>query len=101
MGKSGMAVGEGLFGCGVSFFILSVLEGGRRWKIRALSQDLDGTYADACGIGGVLQYPHPCLGGLTGVEGVPGWGNPFRISARPLCGTAFGSKPSQGNVVLR
>ena len=57
-------------------------------------QNLDGTYADAGGIGGVLPYPHSCLGRLAGVEGVPGWGIPSCISARPLSGTAFDSIPS-------
>ena len=61
-----------------------------------LVQDDYGIYADAGSIGGVLPYPHSCLGGLAGVEGVPGWGNPSCISARPLSGTAFDSKPSWG-----
>jgi hypothetical protein len=41
-----------------------------------------------------LLNPHTCRRRLAGVEGVSEWGNPSGASARPLCGTAFGSKSS-------
>ncbi len=66
-----------------------------------LVQDDYDTYADAGSIGGVLPYPHSCHWGLAGVEGVPGWGIPSCISARPLRRTAFGSNRHGRNGIRR
>ena len=87
---------RGLFGCGVWVCIVSVGFWVGDGRAGTLVQDDYGTYADAGSIGGVLPNPHTCHWGLAGVEGVPGWGNPSCISARPLSGTAFGSLSSRG-----
>ena len=99
-----MVVGEvGLFGCGVWVFMLFwLLSFGSAMEGPGLGvQDDYDTYADAGGIGGVLPYPHSCHWGLAGVEGVPGWGIPFCISARPLRRTAFGSNRHGRNGIRR
>ena len=99
-GRRGAGPDYSVVGFGFAFCLVgfgSAMEGPGLWcrmtmaPTPTLAVRHSGRYTSAAS----CLIPTRAIGGLAGVEGVPGWGNPSCISARPLSGTAFGSN-SQG-----
>ena len=80
--------------------VLCVLEGAGDGRSGALLQDLFGTYADDYASAAVLPFPSRMPWETCRRRGrLCAGASVIRISARPLCGTAFDSRPSRENGV--